>query len=183
MLAALRNRLPIALLQGKATFEPLKRSSSYLTSPAVSPLSEYPEVEIVYNPPEWKYVERLLPKSTVPRPIVKSEYPSGWRPASIDTTSTNVNDLLRQNGYFVGRTRNYMIPVYLHVTFRGQRRVTRLRYVQGNLWKLEAELRQLVERARAGRPCATRVNEMSGQIHIHGDYVDIVRDYLKSKGF
>lgn len=179
---AQRCRLPLILGQLK-TIGCFNRCSSYLTSPKVSELSEYPNVEVVHNPPEWHFVERLLPKAVVPRPVLKDEYPSGWRPPAIDTTATNVNDLLQQYGYFVARTRNYMIPVYLHITFRGQRRVTRVRYVQGNLWKLEAELREIVEKARNGRPCATRINEMSGQVHIHGDYVDIVRDYLKSKGF
>uniref|UniRef100_A0A1A9VQA0 Large ribosomal subunit protein mL49 n=1 Tax=Glossina austeni TaxID=7395 RepID=A0A1A9VQA0_GLOAU len=63
-----------------------------------------------------------------------------------------------------------MLPVYLKQTFRGQRRVTVIRRIQGNLWELEREIRELVEGARNGRVCATRVNEMSGQVHIHGDY-------------
>ncbi|XP_067637838.1 large ribosomal subunit protein mL49 [Eurosta solidaginis] len=150
------------------------RQSSYRSSQPVGSLEEYPDVEIVYNAPEWKYVERLLPHKTVPKPIEKPEFPSGWKPATADGPELK---------YFVARTKNHMIPVYLRKTFRGQRRVTIVRRIQGDLWELEKELRAVVEKARDGRLCASRINEMSGQIHFHGDYVDDIREYLKEKGF
>ncbi|KAI8115409.1 putative 39S ribosomal protein L49, mitochondrial [Lucilia cuprina] len=153
------------------------RFSSFLSSEKVRPLEEYPEVEVLKNPPEWKYVERLLPKKVVPKIEPKAEYPSGWKPPSVGLHNIDKVE------YFVARSRNHMIPVYLEVTYRGQRRVTVVKHVQGNIWQLEKELRQLVEKARDGKLCATRVNEMSGQVRIHGDYVDIVREYLKSKGY
>ncbi|KAL9887139.1 mitochondrial ribosomal protein L49 isoform 1-T2 [Glossina fuscipes fuscipes] len=153
------------------------RYSSYLSSKEVQPLQKYPEVEIVKNPPEWKYVERLLPKEVIPKPLQKAEYHSGWKPPTVDLRNID------QFKYYVARTKNYMLPVYLKQTFRGQRRVTVIRRIQGNLWELEREIRELVEKARNGRVCATRVNEMSGQVQIHGDYVDIIREYLKSKGY
>ncbi|XP_075156191.1 mitochondrial ribosomal protein L49 [Haematobia irritans] len=153
------------------------RYSSYLSSDPVQPLDQYPEVEIIKNPPEWKYVERLLPKPVVPKVVAKAEYPSGWKPPSIGLADIGKLE------YYVARSRNHMIPVYLETTFRGQRRVTVVKHVQGNIWQLEKELRNLVEKARNGRKCATRVNEMSGQVRVHGDYVDIVREYLKTKGY
>lgn len=153
------------------------RFSSFLSSDKVQPLEEYPEVEVLKNPPEWKYVERLLPKEVIPKLVPKPEYPSGWKPQSV-----GMGDI-EKVAYYIPRTRNHMIPVYLETTFRGQRRVTVVKHVQGNLWQLERELRQIVEKARNGRKCATRVNEMSGQVRIHGDYVDVVREYLKSKGY
>ncbi|XP_004525024.1 probable 39S ribosomal protein L49, mitochondrial [Ceratitis capitata] len=151
------------------------RQSSYLSSPPVAPREEYPEVEIVQNAPEWKYVERLMPQKIIPKPIEKPEYPSGWKPQ----TAASLPDLK----YFVARTKNHMVPVYLHTTFRGQRRITVIRRIQGDIWELERELRVVVEKARNGKLCASRVNEMSGQIHFHGDYVDVIREYLKEKGF
>ncbi|XP_053951186.1 probable 39S ribosomal protein L49, mitochondrial [Anastrepha ludens] len=151
------------------------RRSSYLSSQEVGLREQYPEIEIVHNAPEWKYVERLLPPKTVPKPIAKSEYPSGWKPQ----TAATLPDLK----YFVARTKNHMVPVYLQTTFRGQRRITVVRRIQGDIWELEKELRIVVEKARNGKLCASRVNEMSGQIHFHGDYVDVIREHLKEKGF
>lgn len=148
--------------------------SSFRSSREVQELDKYPEVEVVANPPEWHFVERLLPPATVPQPEKKPEYPSGWRPQKEDGSQT---------GYFVARTKNHMVPVYLHTRFRGQRRITVVRRVQGDIWSLEKDLRAVVEQSRNGKLCATRVNELSGQIHIHGDHVDILRDYLKEKGF
>lgn len=150
------------------------RLSSFRSSSEVKPLEQYPEVEVLHNPPEWKYVERLLPPRTVPQPVEKSEYPSGWQPQTANG---------EESGYFVARTKNHMVPVYLNTRFRGQRRLTIVRYIQGDIWALERDLRQVVEQARNGKLCATRVNELSGQIHIHGDYVDLLREHLKSKGF
>ncbi|TDG40120.1 hypothetical protein AWZ03_013456 [Drosophila navojoa] len=150
------------------------RLSSFRSSREVQPLEQYPEVEVLHNPPEWKYVERLLPPRTVPQPVAKPAYPSGWKPQ----TATG-----QESGYFVARTKNHMLPVYLNTRFRGQRRLTIVRLIQGDIWALERDLRQVVEQSRNGKLCATRVNELSGQIHIHGDYVDLLREHLKSKGF
>ncbi|KAH8343260.1 hypothetical protein KR059_007643 [Drosophila kikkawai] len=148
--------------------------SSFRSSREVQELDQYPDVEVVANPPEWRFVERLLPPATVPQPEMKQEYPSGWRPQKEDGS---------KSGYYVARTKNHMVPVYLHTRFRGQRRITVVRRVQGDIWSLEKDLRAVVEQSRNGKLCATRVNELSGQIHIHGDHVDILRGYLKEKGF
>lgn len=136
----------------------------------MEPIDEYPQIEVLKNPPEWKYVERILRKSLVPEPQPKSEYPSGWRP------QTNLN-----NPYYVARTKNHMMPVYLSRYYRGQRRITKLRRIQGDIWLLEKELRTCIE-SRIGKQIASRVNELSGQIRFKGDYVTIVQEYLMKKG-
>lgn len=74
-----------------------------------------------------------------------------------------------------------MIPVYLHTYFRGLRRITKLRKIQGDIWLLERELRECIE-SRSGKKIATRVNELSGQIWVRGDYVTIVNEFLLKKG-
>ncbi|CAD7087126.1 unnamed protein product [Hermetia illucens] len=152
------------------------RHSSFRSSPLVRDLQEYPEVEIVRNPPEWKYVERLLRPQTVPIPPKKVEtLPSGWKPQrTYDPKSDK---------YFVRRTKNHMVPVYLMKTYRGMRQVTLIRYVLGDIWALEKDLRKVVEASQDGKVCASRVNEMSGQITFHGDYVDVVKKYLEEQGF
>lgn len=128
-------------------------------------------MEVFKNPPEWKYVERILAKPLVPEPQPKSEYPSGWRPPA------NKVDL----PYYVARTKNHMVPVYLSTYFRGERRITKLRKIQGDIWLLEEDLRLTIER-RIGKKIATRVNELSGQIWFKGDYVTIISAYLMEKG-
>ncbi|XP_058129022.1 large ribosomal subunit protein mL49 [Anopheles ziemanni] len=147
------------------------RNSSFRSSEPVGDISQYPEVEVVRNPPEWKYVERLLAPRTVPKPTAKESYPSGWKPA-------NPQPDLK---YLVQRTKNHMLPVYLRRAYRGQRRITAVRHVEGDIWLLEAELRYLIEKQR-NRPIITRVNEMSGQIELKGDHVAFVEKFLLEKG-
>uniref|UniRef100_A0A2M4C0P0 Large ribosomal subunit protein mL49 n=1 Tax=Anopheles marajoara TaxID=58244 RepID=A0A2M4C0P0_9DIPT len=147
------------------------RLSSFRSSEPVGDITQFPEVEVVRNPPEWKYVERILAPRTVPRPSPKESYPSGWKPA-------NPQPGLK---YTVLRTKNHMLPVYLQRAFRGQRRITVIRRVEGDIWLLEAELRYLIEK-QLNRPIITRVNEMTGQIAFKGDHVAVVEKFLLDKG-
>uniref|UniRef100_A0A182JA94 Large ribosomal subunit protein mL49 n=1 Tax=Anopheles atroparvus TaxID=41427 RepID=A0A182JA94_ANOAO len=162
------NRLPNSIQNG--TLIPI-RHSSFRSSEPVGDLAQYPEVEVVRNPPEWKYVERLLAPRTVPAPKPKESYPSGWKPS-------NPRPDLK---YVVLRTKNHMLPVYLRRAYRGQRRITAVRHVEGDIWQLEAELRYLIEK-QLNRPIITRVNEMTGQIELKGDHVAFVEKFLLEKG-
>lgn len=56
------------------------RNSSYQSSKPIGPPSLYTDVEISRSAEEWKFVERLLPKTFIPEPAPKSDYPSGWKP-------------------------------------------------------------------------------------------------------
>ncbi|XP_058059474.1 large ribosomal subunit protein mL49 [Anopheles bellator] len=147
------------------------RLSSFRSSEPVGDIAQFPEVEVVRNPPEWKYVERILAPRTVPAPRPKESYPSGWQPP-------NPQAGLK---YTVLRTKNHMLPVYLQRSFRGQRRITAVRRVEGDVWQLEAELRYLIEK-QLNRPIITRVNEMTGQIALKGDHVAVVEKFLLEKG-
>uniref|UniRef100_A0A1Q3FBN1 Large ribosomal subunit protein mL49 n=1 Tax=Culex tarsalis TaxID=7177 RepID=A0A1Q3FBN1_CULTA len=148
------------------------RQSSFRSSEPVGDLSQVPEVEVVKNPPEWKHVERLLAPRIVPKPLAKAEYPSGWKPPSAKADQK----------YFVARTKNFMLPVYLRRSFRGQRIVTAVRRIDGDIWQLEAELRYLIEK-KLNKQIITRVNEMNGVIEFKGDFVTIVEGFLLEKGF
>ncbi|PSN51700.1 putative 39S ribosomal protein L49 [Blattella germanica] len=57
------------------------RESSYRSSKPLGSPDLYTDVEISKSPEEWKFVERLLPLETIPKPTPKSDYPSGWRPS------------------------------------------------------------------------------------------------------
>lgn len=151
------------------------RHGSFDTSPMIDQIdaAKLPQIEILRNPPEWKFVEHLLPAATVPTPTIKKEYPSGWRPQTIDPS---------QSKYFIRRNKNHMVPVYLSITFRGTRRVTELMKIEGDIWALAEELRDFLE-DYTDRKMAIRVQEFSGQIWIKGDYVNLIKGYLMDKGF
>ncbi|KAL1397078.1 hypothetical protein pipiens_010018 [Culex pipiens pipiens] len=149
------------------------RQSSFRSSEPVGDLGQFPEVEVVRNPPEWKHVERLLAPRIVPKPLAQAEYPSGWKPPAAAAVDQK---------YFVARTKNFMLPVYLRRSFRGQRIVTAVRRIDGDIWLLEAELRYLIEK-KLNKQIITRVNEMNGQIEFKGDFVTIVESFLAEKGF
>lgn len=110
---------------------------------------------------------------TIGKPTVKAEYPSGWTPPN--------PALYKDLPYFVGRTRNFMVPVYLEITYRGQRRVTKVRQIEGDIWKLEDELKKLIEK-RVQRRIHSRINEMTRQIVFKGDYVTLIQKHLLRKG-
>ncbi|CAO1408783.1 unnamed protein product [Diamesa serratosioi] len=149
------------------------RFSSFRSSEKFLGVDKHPEVEIVQNAPEWKYVEQLLGERVIPQPIKKSEYPSGW-------TLPNP-ELFKSLPYYVERTKNFMLPVYMDITFRGQRRITIVRKIEGDIWKLEEELKQMIG-DKVKKPIFTQVNEMNRQISFKGDYVSLVQEFLISKG-
>jgi len=149
-------------------------SSNFRASELFKGIEQHPEVEVIWNPPEWKYVEYLLGKKTVPIPKVKQEYPSGWTPP--DPAK------YKNFPYFIERTRNYMLPVYLNTKFRGLRRITKITGIEGDIWKLEADLHQLIEK-RAKKKIYSRINEMNRQIVFRGDFVTLVKKHLIAQGF
>lgn len=75
-----------------------------------------------------------------------------------------------------------MIPVYLIISFRGTRRQTKVRRIQGDIWAFEADLRAFLE-DHLKRNMSMRVNEFTGDIKILGDYVNLVKHFLSEKGF
>lgn len=166
-------RPPIA---GNVAGYPLQlRYSSYEQSPSIDTINRdsLPEVQIIENAPEWKFVQRLLPKKTIPLPTEKSEYPSGWKPQTIDPSKAK---------YFVPRNKSHLLQVYLFIQNRGQRRITRIKKVHGDIYAMGEELRRFLE-DYTGRKHAIRINEYSGTIFIKGDYVNLIKQYLMDKGF
>lgn len=75
-----------------------------------------------------------------------------------------------------------MIPVYLKQTHRALRKITIIKRIDGDIWKLHDELKHLVEESTE-KEILTRVNELSSQIHLRGDFVQIIYNYLLKKGF
>lgn len=147
-------------------------------NPKLTPIDEVdlnlqPQIEIFKNPPEWKYVERILPKPTVPSVVPKEKYSSGWVPRKPEAL---------KHPYFIKRSKNHMVPIYLEIDYRGTRRRTIVKHITGDIWTLHNELLDYIEYYMAKKE-RSRVNEFNGQIIINGDYVNLLKDYLVSKGF
>jgi large subunit ribosomal protein L49 len=149
------------------------RNSSDLGSKVIGALSQYTDVEVTKNPEEWKFVERLLPPKYVPEPSVKEFYPSGWRP--MEASSLKLP-------FFVKRSRNHMPPIYLEIQFRGTRRFTVLKNIQGDIQALHEDLHKFIQKNHKER-CTVSVNEMQAQVLIKGDFVALVQKWFDEKGF
>lgn len=158
------------------------RHSSFKSSEVLTPEEQnrisQKNIEILTNPPEWKYVERLLGNKIIPPVNVEGDgyMPCGWRPQK------SVEELKNKFPYFINRTKNHQIPVYLMSTFRGHRKITKLKRVEGDIWALEADIKKMLETTLKKR-IETRVNEVSGQIDFKGIHVDMISEYLMEQGF
>ncbi|KAB0799531.1 hypothetical protein PPYR_07411 [Photinus pyralis] len=145
------------------------RSISFYDSPfLVDHQNTKIKFETSTSPEEWSYVERALPPTIVPAPVPKDRYPSQWKPQTDD---------VKDRPYFVPRTKNHMLPVYLCLGQRGIRRVTKVRNVQGDIWLLEKQLRDFIQ-PQDIRPIRSQVNEFARYIRFHGDYVNAIKYWL-----
>lgn len=157
-----------------AVLQVQKRWSTYRSSPIYKDPSQYTDYEVVQNPPEWEYVERLLKPKVVPVPPLENKnFASGWTPPVAKPGD---------HPYHIHRTRNFMIPVYLEISYRGMRRLTVIRKINGNIWELESQLKKYLG-DKTGKAIGVRVNELIGEIKFRGDYVSLVKDWLDKKGF
>lgn len=84
--------------------------------------------------------------------------------------------------YFVRRTKSHMIPVYLERTHRGQRRITKIRMIEGDIWAFTDELKAYLEKENNMR-LIFQINEFAQFVKIKTDVVTLVRKWLYDKGF
>ncbi|VEN59529.1 unnamed protein product [Callosobruchus maculatus] len=149
------------------------RPSSYRTSGFLEDLDLKTKYEVTKDPVDWSYVERALPPTLVPHPVKKDRYASGWKPQAENLTHMP---------YFIERTKNHMIPVYLHRDMRGTRKTTYVRKIQGDIFKLHKELVEFLQKETI-YPIRSQVNEFTGIIRIAGDYVNAVKYWLEQRNF
>ena len=159
--------------------QPTDRISAYrceYPEPLPEPEPEYPGYTVSYE--DFKYVEKLLPKETVPSPppntLDGNPTPSGWVSSKVESV---------QLPYFVHRTKNHMLPIYLLVKKGDTRILTKVRKVDGDIWKLEADLKKYLEENWKPKKVRTQVHEVASHIVIKGDCCDHVCKFLLSKGF
>ncbi|XP_057328825.1 probable 39S ribosomal protein L49, mitochondrial [Microplitis mediator] len=152
-----------------------KRWASFKTSPLYDENTKYTDYEVTTDPEEWKWVEHYLPPSRIPEAPknVSEPFPSGWKAPREDA---------KKLPYFIARTRNHMIPVYLERTQRGMRRVTKISRITGDLIQLEADLREYLENI-VGKNMGTQIIEPTGTIKFRGDVVSRIKEWMEAKGF
>ncbi|OWR50820.1 putative 39S ribosomal protein L49 [Danaus plexippus plexippus] len=150
-----------------------RKYSNYASSPFVSKIQEQYEFEIVKNPPEWGYVERLLPLETVPQIKPKESYPSGWIAPKEEAKNLP---------YYIARNKNHQIPIYLEIGYRGQRKITKIKKIEGDIWLMNDLIKDYLKN-KCNRYIETRVHEIGKFIDVKGDYVNILIDWAHSQGF
>ncbi|CAH1968329.1 unnamed protein product [Acanthoscelides obtectus] len=150
------------------------RPSSYQSSQFLEDLRDVKvKYEVTKDPVDWSFVERALPPTVVPEPVKKDKYPSGWRPQA---------DNLKDRHYFIERTKNHMIPVYLELERRNTKKTTVIRKIQGDVFKLEKDLLAFLQK-ESFYPIRSQVNEFAGIIKIGGDFVNAVKYFLEKRQF
>lgn len=147
--------------------------SNYAHSPFVWKIKEQYDYEVVKNPPEWSYVARLLPEPAIPKVTPKETYPSGWIPP---------NDEAKNLPYFISRTKNHVLPIYLSLSNRGARKIALIKKIDGDIWMLNDEIKSYLKN-KYNKYIETRVHEFTHQIEVKGDYVNDLIKWAHSKGF
>ncbi|KAL0114430.1 hypothetical protein PUN28_011586 [Cardiocondyla obscurior] len=143
-------------------------------APMYTTPEDYTDFEVTNDPNEWKYVERLFGYKVIPKPPTGNiELPSGYKPVFASS---------KENPYFIERTRNYMQPVFLNMNPRNNKKVTVIRKIQGNIWTLEQDIKQYVEK-QLKKKFASQIHEFAGIIKFKGDCVSCVKEWMNMKGF
>lgn len=115
----------------------------------------------------------MLPFDTIPQVTPKESYPSGWIPPKEEAKNLP---------YFIARTKNHELPIYLNITYRGIRQITKIKRIEGDIWLLNDEIKQYLKEKNK-RYVETRVHEVGRFIETKGDYVNDLVQWAHSKGF
>lgn len=122
---------------------------------------------------EYRFVERLIPPSRVPAPPKhRGPAPSGWSPPA---------DSPPPLPYMIRRSRMHNVPVYTDVT-HGNRVMTLVRKVEGDIWALEKDVKQFLKEV-TGKELPTQVNEVTMTLKVKGQFDKELKEWLATKGF
>ncbi|XP_069501060.1 large ribosomal subunit protein mL49 [Ambystoma mexicanum] len=158
-------------LLGGSRFRLGIRQQSHLVGQLENVPSEYPG--IVESTEEYKFVERLIPPSSVPNPPKhEGPTPSGWRAPQ---------DLPPALPYMVRRSRMHNVPVYTDIS-TGNRKSTLIRKIEGDIWALERDVKEYLTQTSGKTPLA-QVHEVTGTIRIKGYFDMELKNWLMDKGF
>ncbi|GAB6024958.1 54S ribosomal protein L49, mitochondrial [Chamberlinius hualienensis] len=146
-----------------------KKKMLLLEDPKPREKIEYEAVNI-----DWKVVERLMAPKTVPDFPKFAKYPSGWQPPNTEKTK----DL----PYNVRRTRVLNFPVFFESRNGHARHITKVCYIEGDIWAFEKDLRVYLEEIQ-GSPVPTQIHEAANFVRFRGDFYKDVIFWLMDKGF
>ncbi|KAM4738038.1 large ribosomal subunit protein mL49 [Anableps anableps] len=122
---------------------------------------------------DYKFVERLIPPTRIPDPPkYVGAAPSGWIPPAESPPPLP---------YMIRRSRMHNIPVYSDLT-HGNRKLTLVRKVEGDIWALEKDVREYLKQV-TGKELPTQVNEVTMTLKVKGHFDQELKDWLASKGF
>lgn len=76
-----------------------------------------------------------------------------------------------------------MLPVYLKISERGMRRITTVKRVEGDIWKLSNELAEYLKPLMYYSTIGVKVEELKRTIFLRGDYLEYTKRFLSDKGF
>ncbi|XP_059691102.1 large ribosomal subunit protein mL49 [Gavia stellata] len=129
---------------------------------------------VVESTADYAFVERLLPPTRIPEPPPHPTYPtpSGWSPPKGPPPALP---------YFVRRSRLHNLPVYARLV-KGNRRLTEVQHVEGDIWALERELREFLG-GLGVKELEVQVNEVTGRLRLKGHWEQELRGWLLQRGF
>ncbi|XP_028839584.1 large ribosomal subunit protein mL49 [Denticeps clupeoides] len=129
--------------------------------------------QVVESTEEYKFVERLIPPTRVPKPPKHDgPSPSGWTPPS---------EVPPDLPYMIRRSRMHNVPVYADIK-HGNLKTTLLRKVEGDIWALEKDVKEYLQQL-TGKELPTQVNEVAMNIRIKGQFAEELKEWLLKKGF
>ncbi|ELV11955.1 39S ribosomal protein L49, mitochondrial [Tupaia chinensis] len=123
---------------------------------------------------EYRFVELLLPPTSIPKPSKHEQYPtpSGWQPP---------RDPPPKLSYSVQCSRMYNIPIYKDIT-HGNRQMTVIWKVEGDIWALQKDVEEFLS-PLLGKTPLTQVNEVTCTLPVKGYSDQQLKAWLPEKGF
>ena len=137
---------------------------------------------VVESKEEFQFVEKLLCSPIVPEPPRHESYPtpSGWLPQNVEKSS--------KLSYAVLRTRFHNFPIYPITREGGSRKLVRIKFIEGDIWKFDKDLRAFIQKSVAIAEnkklnIYSQVNEVQRQVLVKGHYQEYINNFFLHCGF
>ncbi len=128
------------------------------------------------------HVLKLIGNPIVPEPPKHETYPtpSGWVPTNLEKAS--------KLPYYVLRSRFHNFPIYALEREGGTRKLTKIKYIEGDIWQFDKDLRKFIEdclERDSGKKekIYSQVNEIQRQVVVKGHYQPLVNKFFLECGF
>ena len=130
------------------------------------------------SPQDWQFVERLLPATLKPAVPKLDRYPSGFLPQK-----NGPDESVEMYQYYVGRTFNHMLPVYLDSLCKdnSEHLFTTVKRAEGNLYQLRKDIDDFLF-AMYKREFICQVSELQNSLRYKGDLQEEIKIFLLNKG-